>query len=399
MANEISEDLEDKLEQLTDQKLSQLLKSESVSNYLIQHPSEIAPLQSKIIQRMSETIKDYLPGYDKNVIAIDTNNNNLLTMRNLEAAKEAIKLHGFNGQSEEDMNRILKEYNQEIEKFELPINQINFIRNSVPDLMGFEEGVKRFFDEAYKDIPIGSRLKVVKEKEKFVPIVETNIGDEYKLSSQPIVDSIPKVFKKINESDTINFINFLENFPFLAMEDEVGKKIYEELNMMADQMCILVPRHTEFYRCRKWEKRQSTPYTDLDMFAPYRAVAKAARFNNFGVNHLYMANSEKTAKDEIGRCKKYNTLRAKNRNELHLLDLAPEMNIIFNYCLRGQRDKAFFPREYLMPNFISQCCAYLNQYEYHQIDGIRYPSTKNPSEYSFVLFNKSKDSFVDIRLS
>ena len=369
-------------------------------NELFNNLPKIDPQKLQELKEMGEISKVFLSAFDSDIVRIFTDNDSSLTMKNLKTVRAALNGQGFNKENEEALRKILHEYNQIIEKIELPINQIKFVRDSIPDIMEFEEGSKQFLKEAYKGIPIGSKLKIIRDEErgKLIPVVENYRGDEYKLSSQPIVDSVPKVFKGIGESDTINFINFLESFPFLAIENEVGKRIYKELALMADQMCEMIPRHTEFFRCRKWEPGQTMAYTDSDMFAPYRAVTKAARFNNFGVSHLYMASSEETAKHEIGRCKKYNTLKAKNRNNLHLLKLAPEMNMIFSYCLRRQRDKAIFPREYLMPNFISQCCAYLNQTELHQIDGIRYPSTKNPGEYSFVLFNKSKDSFVNISL-
>ena len=375
---------------------SRLIETDILSS----HFSKIDPDELQFIKAMYENPKEYLSEFDSDVVKILSDNNDLLTMKNLKTLRATIKELGFTEKNEQALKEIINEYNQTIEKIELPINQIKFLRDSIPSIMEFEEGSKQFLKEAYKGISIGSKLKIVKDEEqgRLIPVVENYMGDEYKLSSQPIVDSVPKVFKGISESDTINFINFLESFPFLAIENKVGKWIYKELALMADQMCVIIPRHAEFFRCRKWETGQTMAYTDSDMFAPYRAVTKAARFNNFGVSHLYMASSEETAKYEIGRCKKFNTLKAKNRNSLHLLKLAPEMNVIFSYCLRRQRDKAIFPREYLMPNFISQCCAYLNQTELHQIDGIRYPSTKNPSEFSFVLFNKSKDSFVDISL-
>jgi len=381
-------------------KNERLNNENSMQNRAFNNLLKIDPQELQILKEMGEISKEFLSAYDSDVIRKFTDNNSSLTIKNLKEVRAALIDQGFNEKNEEALRQILQEYNQTIGKIELPISQIKFLRGSIPEILEFEEGSKQLLEETYKSIPIGSQLKIIRDEERgiLIPVVENNKGDKYKLSSQPIVSSVPKVFKGISEPDTVNFINFLESFPFLAIENEVGKRIYKELSLMADQMCVIIPRHTEFFRCRKWETGQTMTYTDSDMFAPYRAVTKAARFNNFGVSHLYMASNEETAKYEIGRCKKYNILKAKNRNSLHLLKLAPEMNVIFSYCLRRQRDKAIFPREYLMPNFISQCCAYLNQTERHQIDGIRYPSTKNPSEYSFVLFNKSKDSFVDISL-
>ena len=301
----------------------------------------------------------------------------------------------------EFFNSSLTDCNKLLSEVMLPVDSIKLIRETIPSIMKFEEGNKRLLKDSYLEIPKESKISITlnPSKQKLIPMVQVENGIEYSLSLQPIVNSIPKIFNDISNAQAVTFISFLENYPFLAFKDPIGEKIFSELKKMASDSCSIIPRETQFYRCRGWDVDSDFPFTEEEMFGPYREVAIANRFNSFGICHLYLASSVDVARAEIGRKQKFNLMSCKNRNPLTLLDMSSTTNIVFEYCLKEKRDLAHFPKQYLLSNFVSQCCSYINRYEDIRIDGIRYSSTKNSEEFSYVLFNRSKDLFKEIKHS
>jgi RES domain-containing protein len=128
--------------------------------------------------------------------------------------------------------------------------------------------------------------------------------------------------------------------------------------------------------------------------APY-GISSMGRFNPIGINYLYMADSLQTASAELKQAGKFTVMETSIKDNISILDLSDEECIIFELCNKRKAGSSANPQEYLLPNFIAQCCTYLTDLEGKKIEGLKYKSTLFEEGYDYVFFNKYQDSFTN----
>lgn len=290
----------------------------------------------------------------------------------------------------------LNEYLKGFDSISKQLEGLKQLSKLFPINISYEKGVSAFYKKAYEKIPKEANIKLEKiDSNKFQPAVELSSGIVYRLEDQPFVNSL-QIFENISETDAAKFINDLERFPFFALKSKVGRIIFNELKKRSEEFSIIIPEGTLFYRGRPG-KKAAMPFSFKEMFGPYYEKASIQRFSFFGNSCLYLGSSLAVVNAEFKRRKYVTKISLKNKSELHLLDYSDRMGAIFFLGMKEAKSKAVMPKEYLLPNFISQCCFYINETGDYHIDGIRYPSNKEKSGDSYVLFNQSMENFSNIK--
>jgi len=180
----------------------------------------------------------------------------------------------------------------------------------------------------------------------------------------------------------------------------IGKTIYEELERKWGEYVVEIDPGTVFYRCRK-NDTEEIPIPAQKMFDPPYGKSGINRFNWYGLNHLYMADSLKIAKAETGyidsKSVGISTVSAENRTKIRLFKLDKDQGTAFSFCLFPDSGKENNSHTYFFPNFISQCLYYLVMEKDIQLDGIMYPTVKGEATgFCFVFFNKHYEDFKEI---
>ena len=208
--------------------------------------------------------------------------------------------------------------------------------------------------------------------------------------------------KTFSEEDFANFMQELQNFPFFALKNPVGKRIYNALKEYLKKNTLIINKGTKFYRCREWDKKQVSHFTPDSMWNPPARKPSQHRFNTVGVSYLYVGNSPLIARKESGLTankKRFTTVEMILKENVKVLDLSSDNTIIFNKCSIPNAKKEY--DTYLFPNFIASCLDYMRINESIDIDGIKYLSTKNKDGenfYNIVFFDKGKSSFEKVKI-
>ena len=187
-----------------------------------------------------------------------------------------------------------------------------------------------------------------------------------------------------SENELIEFMSFLDRTPKLAMSNEIGLRI---LNLVRNIECSISFDREEFYHSRPREKN-SAPFIWSQMLkAPY-GVSSIGRYNDIGQPYFYFADTESGSISEIKKhisksdYDKYvvQTVAITAEEKVKILDLSAKEMRGLNTFLKYLRfpfsaDSGKRPREYLIPQFVSDCCVSCG------IDGIKYYGGKDYSNY------------------
>jgi hypothetical protein len=199
----------------------------------------------------------------------------------------------------------------------------------------------------------------------------------------------------------------------LPKHDEHGNespyKILDHIsNKAADmKMFIEIPKEHRFFRGRAHKKDiQFTKPNELG--SPPNAYAKAGRMSADGISVFYGAGSIGTAIREIySSAHPYASIAAfKNLRPLILLDLTKAIDLefpsLFNKEQRSNRQSIIFLKklcdeltrpfdeleriEYIPTQIVAEYFRYIYKYKGKQIDGIKYPSSKDKDGVCYALF-------------
>lgn len=197
------------------------------------------------------------------------------------------------------------------------------------------------------------------------------------------------------ENELMNFMSFLDDFPMLAIDNTVGRKIY---NLIRDFPFIIGFDKDKYYHCRARNKKDSPYVWEQMRCAPY-GVTYPGRYNHAGQAYFYFSDRPEGAKNEI---LKHMSAEDKEEKELQvvevgvdseakLIDLSGKdrrgLNTFFKYIrFPLEMNQAARPREYLIPCFVSDCCRNVG------INGIKYYGGKDYSNY--VTWQDSYYSFI-----
>ncbi|OEH53937.1 hypothetical protein AQ616_15805 [Oceanobacillus sp. E9] len=196
----------------------------------------------------------------------------------------------------------------------------------------------------------------------------------------------------ISGEDTIDFIDFLEEYPMLGLLHNVGKEIFEQIKNNTIPGVVTINPGDIYYRGRTRNRLQRVvPFVEEELWNPPVGVPNQGRFNPHGVSNLYLGDKESTILSEI----------SPSNNDI--VDIAEfevtESLKVFNstqtdidiFAAMENEDNGFSSSyEYIFPNFLAQCLAYNN------FKGILYKSVKDTSGLNLCLFNVIKDEEISM---
>lgn len=258
-----------------------------------------------------------------------------------------------------------------------------------PNLFNFEDIYSDSYKALYEE-ELSDEDQILFSEDS-LEIVCNCDGKENHLTNLKDTSTLRFLFPDIKKSDIVDFMNHLQEFPMLGTFHDTGRIIYDRILSWVKKSQLLI-ENGAYYRSRLWEDEQEEDYSKLEMWQAPFGIPDIGRFNLHGMNLLYFADSKETAHAETEDAPS-TIMRFHSKDSLHLLDLTESNCILFEFCNKKKTSSGRTPREYLIPNFISQCCCYINKTTKFRIDGIKYKSTINKDGYCFVLFEKGKDSF------
>lgn len=192
------------------------------------------------------------------------------------------------------------------------------------------------------------------------------------------VVAINEISENISITDSIEYFDFLTNYPMLGYMHEVGKKIFSYINQCVKQSIV----NKRLFRLRGYSAKRKSPYSILELIGPPFGVSQQNRFNNIGAKVSYFSDNAEVLKNEINLKDddKYSQIEINLTKECLMLDVR-DMNIpIFKLCHnKVERKNDYFNIEYVLPNYISDCARKAG------FDGIIYRSTIeiNATNYAF----------------
>ena len=187
------------------------------------------------------------------------------------------------------------------------------------------------------------------------------------------------------EEELIDFVSYLATTPMMGLACDVGGRIKDWLERMFQDGSNTVGFGKEvYYHCRK---RLSTdmPYTWEEMKKAPHGLPWTGRYNLAGTAHFYFADTHKGAENEV---QKYltngevlQTARIVPCRDIAMLDLSHALSRgktllrMIRYPLSSTSTNSKFPREYLLPCFIAECCKLIG------FDGIKYYGSKEHTNF------------------
>lgn len=210
-------------------------------------------------------------------------------------------------------------------------------------------------------------------------VTAAEVGKWYGYSAEVVI----KTFG-IHRGEAEDFIQFLTEHPMMGLDHSVGKKILEIIQRREIQGIKKINVGDVFYRSRKREVSENPyPYLSEELQAPPIGVSKHGRYNPVGVSVLYLADSPKTSLREIdledGNKAVADIAKVVALTELEVWDV--RSLDLKDFISMPSMNKDIISQEYLLPNFLSQCCSYA------KINGVVYDSVKNKSGYNLALLN------------
>lgn len=194
-----------------------------------------------------------------------------------------------------------------------------------------------------------------------------------------VMETIAQENDFVSESELTTFMSQLEDTPTAGITFPVGKKIYNALQCYGDYVGF---EKDVYYHGRKREKTEC-PYTYQDMLKAPHGISGPGRFNWPGMGHYYFSDEmvgvvkeiqKHSVKQEIIQIAKIKPIK-----KIEMIDLSGTMRCgqkFLEFIRFPLKDiTAPVPREYLIPNFVSDCCRLL------KIDGIKYYGGKDYSNY------------------
>ncbi len=186
------------------------------------------------------------------------------------------------------------------------------------------------------------------------------------------------------ENELIDFMSFLDQTPKLAITHPIGQRINKIIN---DITSFIGFDKDAFYHSRP-RKKCEPPFVWGQMLkAPY-GLPSVGRFNEIGQARFYFADTQDGSINEIRKhlgksdSTEYTiqTVMISARNPVNLLDLSAKemrgLNTFLKYLrIPFSTTSGNRPREYLIPQFVADCCYACG------IDGIKYYGGKDYSNY------------------
>lgn len=294
-----------------------------------------------------------------------------------------------------DFNKPFTDYFSSLQASFSFIDSLSLIRNQVPVLFSYE----RNFSEAYKGL-----YSVILD-ESFSPELDEDGDLEWKNENECICSSaikdifgLPELFKSISRQDVQDLLEVLKTQPYTVLENSIARAILSEMRTSLAQNLIRIESGTSFLHGRKHTRGEIT-FTDDEMLKAPSFCTHTERFNPAGSPAYYLGESLETIQKELKPtgeekdAKELQYVQITTKKSLYVLDIRNRQCPVFEFCKYPLKTPSPRPKEYLIPNFIAQCCTQLREKDNIRIDGILYQSTINPSGHCLVLFETNSDYF------
>ena len=260
---------------------------------------------------------------------------------------------------------------------------IKDLQSAISFPYGFVTDIKNVNISSAKQIVDSKSIVYKNNKRVFV----TKNGEATPQELNTICSAV-RLFKIVNdnehftEEELIDFMSFIEKTPKIAIKHPVGEKIYQIIQEINNSIDF----DKEYYFHSRPREKSVIPYSwELMLKAPY-GVSSIGRFNDVGQPRFYFTD---TLEGSINEIRKHmdkddnyviQTVKISVRNHVKLLDFsAKEMRGLNNFLrfirFPNTKDSGKRPREYLIPQFVADCCSSSG------FDGIKYYGGKNYSNY------------------
>lgn len=182
----------------------------------------------------------------------------------------------------------------------------------------------------------------------------------------------------LSEVDMMKLQQLCSDDPAFAKDCKAGRVIWETVRDWKDAISFDRP---VYYHARL-KPAGTPPYLKDDMAKAPRLLVKAGRFNGPQKAYYYFSDTEHGAMQEIGKHGSEDEAQVaeiEGKRDVRLIDLSG-VGRGTNYFLKYLRfpftnTDQVIPPEYLVPNFVAQCCRHAG------IDGIKYYGSKTYSNY------------------
>jgi hypothetical protein len=199
------------------------------------------------------------------------------------------------------------------------------------------------------------------------------------------VFGVMDILNALNEDEVLQFSSRLSRFPMLGLEHPAGRKIYEAV----PRLPFVTLKDIDVYRARVRNEGQTRPFTEAEMYDPPYGRASHGRFNFIGENVLYTCTDPKVAVEEVrppeGRT--VDVISWRLVQEIKCLDVSNRDIPLFRQCMQEADSATVYKPEYLLPNYVAQCCRA------HNISAIRYSSAMDPSVHNIIFLEFLKSWF------
>ncbi|MCW3793779.1 RES family NAD+ phosphorylase [Paenibacillus sp. LS1] len=189
---------------------------------------------------------------------------------------------------------------------------------------------------------------------------------------------------EISEKEMVDFVGRLQRLPMLALEHRVGKHILNSIDEMSEMTDI---KGLTVYRCRTRSPEEMS-WSEFEMWEAPSGVSSQGRFNAEGRGFLYLSEDPEVSVAEMKQTTvtTYDIMELECSAKFKVIDLTkhPDLNL-FRYCMFESKSKN--KREYLVPNFLAQCC------ELKGIKAIKYKSIYKQDSPNYVFFDYLTDWF------
>lgn len=218
--------------------------------------------------------------------------------------------------------------------------------------------------------------------------------NEYNLNNADVDEGFFNFLRNIPKEKVVKFLTHLQEYPYLALIDDIGKEIFEAVQNQISES-IKIERNMVLYRARA-KKENQPDWTPLQMGELQYGFPSMQRYNFIGKPRLYLTSEIETAKMEVENEKEPEStvMRLTQIKEMTVFDISTEDCPLVSYCNKDKEMGNDYTA-YLIPNFLSVCCSYLNKQKRHSVDAIKYKSNKNPNGFCYVVLDKTPFEFFD----
>jgi len=206
-----------------------------------------------------------------------------------------------------------------------------------------------------------------------------SIGYAFKVVNVRILDDRTEF---VSAKELMNFMTVLSETKTFASDHPVGRTIFAKICEMWDHD-EYVGLDNDYYYHARTVNEESAPYTYREMLKAPHGVTGPGRFNYPGEAYYYTADSLDGAKREVrihNKNSRIQVVKIKPDKPAKLLDLFEPMRwgrefLKYVRFTIPENNNSYMPREYLIPNYVSDCCRKIG------FDGIKYYGGKDYCNY------------------